>query len=127
MELEDARYSALSRIYGLWPSNAQENIAKRNVNTTSSQFLTAPPDEMGFIPDDGFQEIFASYLGISSPCCAPFVGQWIGIEGNQRRVDDHGNLISAHNAVSGAGHPIAHNCIQALAGDIAKASGMQLQ
>eukprot|EP00957_Ditylum_brightwellii_P156838 11937508-Ditylum_brightwellii.AAC.1 len=91
MELEDARDSALSSIYGLWPSNAQENIARRNMNTTSSQFLTAPPDEMGFIPDDEFQEIFASYLGLPSPCCAPFAGQWIGTEGNQHRVDEHGN------------------------------------
>eukprot|EP00957_Ditylum_brightwellii_P110575 8434095-Ditylum_brightwellii.AAC.1 len=68
MELEDARDRALSCTYGLWPSNAQENIAGRNVNTTSSQFLTAPPDETGFIPDDEFQEIFASYLGLPSPC-----------------------------------------------------------
>jgi hypothetical protein len=127
MELEDARDSALSRIYGQWPSNAQENIARRNVNTTSSQFLTAPPDEMGFIPDDEFQDIFASYLGLPSPCCAPFVGQWIGTEGNQRMVDEHGNVLSAHNAVPGAGHSIAHNWVQAVAGDIAKASGMQLQ
>eukprot|EP00957_Ditylum_brightwellii_P021975 1657538-Ditylum_brightwellii.AAC.1 len=68
---------------------------------------------MGFIPDDEFQEIFASYLGLPSPCCAPFVGEWIGTEGNHYRVNEHVNVLSAHNAVPGAGHFIAHNWIQA--------------
>eukprot|EP00957_Ditylum_brightwellii_P133180 10154195-Ditylum_brightwellii.AAC.1 len=72
MELEDARDSALSSINGLWPSNAQENITRRNVNTASSQFLTAPPDEMGIISDKQFQEIFAFYLELPSPSCTPF-------------------------------------------------------
>eukprot|EP00957_Ditylum_brightwellii_P134971 10290917-Ditylum_brightwellii.AAC.1 len=62
---------------------------------------------MGFIPDDEFQEIFASYIGLPSPHCAPFVGQWIDTEGNQRRVDEHGNVLSAHNTVPGDGHSIA--------------------
>eukprot|EP00957_Ditylum_brightwellii_P168992 12863013-Ditylum_brightwellii.AAC.1 len=75
---------------------------------------------MGFIPDDEFQEIFASYLGLPSSCCAPFIGQWIGTEGNQCMVDEHGNVLSVHNAVPGAGHSIAHNWVQAVAGDIAK-------
>eukprot|EP00957_Ditylum_brightwellii_P106133 8096203-Ditylum_brightwellii.AAC.1 len=71
---------------------------------------------MGFIPDDEFQEIFASYLGFPSPCCASFVGQWIGTEGNQCWVDEHGNVFSAHNAVPGAGNSFAHNQIQAVVG-----------
>eukprot|EP00957_Ditylum_brightwellii_P136768 10428708-Ditylum_brightwellii.AAC.1 len=82
---------------------------------------------MGFIPDDEFQEIFASYLGLPRPCCAPFVGQQIGSEGNQYRVDEHGNVLSAHNAMPGVGVSIPHNWIKTVAGDIAKASGMQLQ
>eukprot|EP00957_Ditylum_brightwellii_P116502 8886502-Ditylum_brightwellii.AAC.1 len=98
-----------------------------NVNTTSSKFLTAPPDEMGFISDNEFQEIFASYIGLPNPCCAPFVGQWIGTEGNQCKVNEARNVLSIHTAVPGARHSIAHNWIQAIAGDIAKASGMQLQ
>eukprot|EP00957_Ditylum_brightwellii_P128030 9764450-Ditylum_brightwellii.AAC.1 len=67
MEHEYARDSDASRIYGKWPSSAQKNIAKRNVNITCSQFLTAPPDEMGFIPDNEFQEIFAFYLSLPNP------------------------------------------------------------
>eukprot|EP00957_Ditylum_brightwellii_P083230 6328011-Ditylum_brightwellii.AAC.1 len=67
----------------------QENIAQQNVDLISSQFLTALPDNVGFIPNDEFCEIFAQYLGLSSPCCTLFVDQWIGSEGQQRRVDEH--------------------------------------
>jgi hypothetical protein len=77
----------------------------------SAHFLFAPPDAAGFIPDDEYKEIFTSYLGLPSPACAPFIGQWIGSEGKQRKIDEHGNVVSAHNVVPGAGHTIAHNCI----------------
>ena len=93
----------------------------------SAQFLFAPPDAAGFIPDDEYKEIFTSYLGLPSPACAPFIGQWIGSEGKQRKIDEHGNVVSAHNAVPGAGHTIAHNRIQATASNIARAAGMQVQ
>eukprot|EP00957_Ditylum_brightwellii_P001435 112251-Ditylum_brightwellii.AAC.1 len=39
----------------------------------------------------------------------------------------HGKVLSVHNIVPQAGHSIAHNWIQALAGDITMASGIQLQ
>eukprot|EP00957_Ditylum_brightwellii_P027204 2056410-Ditylum_brightwellii.AAC.1 len=68
-----------------------------------------PTRQCRFIPDDEFCEIFAQCLGLPSPCCAPFVGQWIGSEGQQRRADEHGNVVSAHNIVPGAGHTIAHD------------------
>eukprot|EP00957_Ditylum_brightwellii_P119187 9092025-Ditylum_brightwellii.AAC.1 len=99
----------LGRRFSLLPSNTQENIAQQNVDLISSQFLTTLPDNTGFIPNDAFFEIFAQYLGLHSPCCTPFVGQWIGSEGQQRRVNEHGNVVSAHNAVPSAGHTIAHN------------------
>eukprot|EP00957_Ditylum_brightwellii_P187673 14290800-Ditylum_brightwellii.AAC.1 len=67
------------------------------------------------------------YLGLPSPYCAPFVGQWIGTEGHKCKVDKHGNVVSAHNAVPCAGHSIAHNSIQAQVGDILKISGMHIQ
>eukprot|EP00957_Ditylum_brightwellii_P020108 1516997-Ditylum_brightwellii.AAC.1 len=70
----------LGRRFSLWSSNAQENIARQNVDLISSQFLIAQPDNAGFIPNDEFCEIFAQYLGLPSTCCAPFVGQWIGSE-----------------------------------------------
>eukprot|EP00957_Ditylum_brightwellii_P017306 1303420-Ditylum_brightwellii.AAC.1 len=120
MELEAGRKTALDLAFGQWPSNAQEHIAWRNVDALSTQFLYSPPDAAGITPDDEFREIFATYLGLPSPCCAPFVGQYIGSEGNQRKVDEHGNVVAAHNAVPGAGHTIAHDRVKASVGEIAK-------
>eukprot|EP00957_Ditylum_brightwellii_P059669 4529398-Ditylum_brightwellii.AAC.1 len=46
---------------------------------------------------------------------------------NQQRVDEHGNVVATHNAVPGAGHTIAHDCIKSAFGDMAKVPGMKLQ
>eukprot|EP00957_Ditylum_brightwellii_P201415 15325530-Ditylum_brightwellii.AAC.1 len=94
---------------------------------TSSHFLIAPPDDSGIIPDDEFRETFAIYLGLPSPCSAPFVSQWIGTEGHKHKVDKHGNVVSADNAVTGTGHSIVHNYTQALIVYILKTSVMQIQ
>eukprot|EP00957_Ditylum_brightwellii_P110834 8453757-Ditylum_brightwellii.AAC.2 len=59
IELEEGKSEALGRRFSLWPSNAQENIEQQNVDLISSQFLTAPPDNAGFIPNNEFCEIFA--------------------------------------------------------------------
>eukprot|EP00957_Ditylum_brightwellii_P111920 8535326-Ditylum_brightwellii.AAC.1 len=42
-------------------------------------------------------------------------------------IDEYGNVVSVHNAVPGAGHTVAHNCIQATASNITRAVGMQVQ
>eukprot|EP00957_Ditylum_brightwellii_P063601 4827990-Ditylum_brightwellii.AAC.1 len=89
MELEDALHTSLGRAYVQWPSNAQEYIAWQNVNRMSAQFLYAPPDAAGFILDDEYKEIFTIYLGLPSPACALFIGQWIGSEGKQCNIDEH--------------------------------------
>eukprot|EP00957_Ditylum_brightwellii_P014367 1081370-Ditylum_brightwellii.AAC.1 len=93
----------------------------------SAKFLFAPPDAAGFIPDDEYKTIFTSYLGLPRPVCAPFIGQWIGSEGKQRKIDEHGDVVSARNAVPGAGHTIAHKYIQVTASNTARAAGMQVQ
>eukprot|EP00957_Ditylum_brightwellii_P184239 14032868-Ditylum_brightwellii.AAC.1 len=67
MELEAGHKAALDLAFGQWLSNAHENIAHRNVDVLSSQFLSSPPDAAGFIPDDEFIEIFTSYLDLPSP------------------------------------------------------------
>eukprot|EP00957_Ditylum_brightwellii_P077647 5901106-Ditylum_brightwellii.AAC.1 len=91
----------------------------------STQFLSAPPDAAEFTLDDEYKEIFTSYLGLPSLACAPFIGWWIGSERKQYKIDEHGNVLSAHNAVPGAGHIVAHNHIEATASNIARAAGMQ--
>eukprot|EP00957_Ditylum_brightwellii_P099363 7568861-Ditylum_brightwellii.AAC.1 len=127
VEIEEGDRETLARHFGAWPPNAQEHITWYNVNLSSSQFLTAPPDGTGTMPDNKFREIFTQYLGLPSPCCVPFVGQWIRLARNQHQVDEHSNAVFAQTAVPGAGHTIAHNATQATAGDIAKTTSIQLQ
>eukprot|EP00957_Ditylum_brightwellii_P003923 298899-Ditylum_brightwellii.AAC.1 len=97
------------------------------MDVLSSNFWYSSPDAAGFISYDEFIEIFTSYLGFPSACCAPFVVQHIGSEGKQQRVNEHRNIAVAPNAVSVAGDTIVGICIKLVFGDMAKISGMQLQ
>eukprot|EP00957_Ditylum_brightwellii_P187943 14309603-Ditylum_brightwellii.AAC.1 len=97
------------------------------MDALSSNFLYSSPDAAGFISYDEFIEIFNSYLGFPSACCAPFVGQHIGSEGKQQRVNEHRNIAVAPNAVPVARDTIVGVCIKLVFGDMAKVSGMQLQ
>eukprot|EP00957_Ditylum_brightwellii_P102294 7798192-Ditylum_brightwellii.AAC.1 len=55
------------------------------------------------------------------------LGDYVEYEGNQHRVDEHDNIVAAHNVVPGAGHTIAHDCNQTAFGDMAKVASIQLQ
>ena len=107
--MQKMRVATLNLQYSQWPYNAQEHIVWMNVNLTNTQFLSAPPNETGTVPNDKFRKIIKTYLGLPTVRCGSFVGQWIGTANHQHRVDEHDSSVSAHNTLQGAGYNEAHN------------------
>ena len=84
-------------------------------------FLTSPPDRIGYLGDNVFQVIVATYLGQPCPMIAPLVGRFFGKKREQ--ADKYGvNLAAA--ALTGQGHSILHNRLQSLVQSIMKVAGV---
>jgi hypothetical protein len=98
--------------------------AFRNCDRYSSQFLLAIPNSIGFIEDHLFSEIFAQYLGLPSPACAPIVGGFIG-SSRPLRVDRYGNALAACTSVPGDGFRHAHDTYKRALNDVFRVAGLR--
>ena len=89
-QLELAWFDALDIAFKSLPNHDLGRAAWLNCDRFSTQWVTAiPSPSLGFVlGNDAFCEVFATYLALPSPACAPLVGQRIGsyAEG----LDPHG-------------------------------------
>jgi hypothetical protein len=78
--LELAWFDALDAGFKLLPRGDVARVAWLNADRFSTQFVNAiPSSALGFVlGNDAFAEVFATYLALPSPACAPLVGQRVG-------------------------------------------------
>ena len=110
-ELELAWYDALDIAFKALPTHDLARAAWLNSDRFSTQWVSAiPSPSLGFVlGNDVFCEVFATYLALPSPACAPLVGQRIG--GYREGLDRHGiNLATL--SLPGDGWRKRHDALQ---------------
>ena len=55
--------------------------------------MHSPPDPFGYVPNESYTTIWASYLGVPDPAITPYRGFYFGKEGLQ--VDEFGNNLAS--------------------------------
>jgi len=111
--VELAWYEALDAGFKSLPSEDPARTAWLNVDRFSTQWVTAlPSPTLGLVlGNDAFSEVFATYLALPSPACAPLVGQRIG---RYRDVlDTHGTKLSTLS-LPGDGWRMRHDTVKHL-------------
>ena len=99
-EIEGLRFETISKKVltndATFNLNPRERLAFSQVDTLSSQFLTALPDVLGIINDDAILECFHQHLGLHSPAMKPYVDtpHYIGRKGREMEVDVYGDVVA---------------------------------
>ena len=125
--LEKARFDSLNRELRSLPSasrHANAVLSFINVDRYSSQFLTTPPDSIGFLDDPKFLVSFSNYLGLPCPIATRFSGRFLAHCSRSVQIDVHGNSLASFNALPG-GHQLAlHREVQHSLSRLIRSSGL---
>ena len=122
--LELAWYDSLDAAFKLLPDGDAARVAWLNVDRFSTQWVGAVPSaSLGYIlGNDVFAEVFAAYLALPSPACAPLVGQRIG--GYRDVLDPHGVKLTTFS-LPGDGWRKRHDAVKHLLDRDIQAHGVQ--
>ena len=96
--------------------------AFESAKSASAIWLHSPPDAYGYIPNECYTTIWASYLGVPDPVMAPYRDFYFGKEGLQ--VDEFGNNL-ASASLPGRGFRVLHNDLQLLVSNMMELGGIQ--
>ena len=96
--------------------------AFETATSNSYNWMRAPPDPLGYIPNNVYTTVWAMYLGVPVPALEPYRNYYFGKEGLQ--VDAHGNNLSSA-ALPGKGFRTLHDELELLISNMMELGGIR--